>query len=253
MKSRAEKLFYQICWNTVRLFYPKIHVEGLENLPQEPSIVVGNQSQAHGPIFSELYFPGKRSIWCAGEMMHVKEIPNYAYHDFWDEKPRWQKPLYRLLSYLIAPFAATVMRCADTIAVYRDTRVISTFRHTVEHLKDGCHIIIFPECKQGYNQILCRFQENFVDVAKLYYEQTGKELEFVPMYLAPELRKAFFGTPIRYCHDNPISQERSRICRSLMEEITRIAVSLPEHTVVPYPNISKKQYPKNTSSEAILP
>ena len=36
---------------------------------------------------------------------------------------------------------------------------------------------------------------------------------------------------------------------ALMDDITRMAVSLPEHTVVPYPNIPKKDYPKNIPLE----
>jgi hypothetical protein len=34
-----------------------------------------------------------------------------------------------------------------------------------------------------------------------------------------------------------------------MDAITEIAVRQPEHTVVPYPNIPKKQYPKNIPLE----
>ena len=140
----------------------------------------------------------------------------------------------------------------DTIAVYHDTRVISTFRTTVQKLKEGEHIIIFPECKRGYNQILCAFQENFIDVAKLYYKKTGKEVCFVPMYLAPKLHRAYFGKPIRYNSAVPIAQERERICKALMESITEIAVSLPEHIVVPYPNVPKKNYRTNLATEAII-
>ena len=166
MRAWIEKLFYKLVWRLVWIFYPSYTIEGRENLPEEPSIVVGNHSQAHGPIFSELYFPGKRSIWCAGQMMRCSEVPDYTYHDFWDEKPRYLHPLFRLLSYIIAPFISAVMRCGDTIAVYHDTRVIHTFRTTITKLTEGNHIIIFPECKRGYNQILCAFQENFIDVAK---------------------------------------------------------------------------------------
>ena len=252
MKQWAERLFYKIVWRLVWIFYPRYTIEGLENLPEEPAIVVGNHSQAHGPIFSELYFPGKRSIWCAGQMMSAKEVPDYTYHDFWDEKPAFLHPLFRLVSYIIALPISAVMRCGDTIAVYHDTRVISTFRATIRKLREGSHIIIFPECKKGYNQILCAFQENFIDVAKLYYKKTGKEVCFVPMYLAPRLRKAFFGKPIRYDSTRPIAEERQRICRELMESITAIAVSQPEHIVVPYPNIPKKDYRTNLSTEAIL-
>ena len=252
MKAWIEKVFYKVCWWLVWVFYPKTTVEGLENLPEEASIIVGNHSQANGPIVAELYFPGKRSIWCAGQMMSVKEVPDYAYHDFWDEKPKALKPLFRLLSYIIAPFAACVMRCGDTIAVYRDTRIINTFRDTVKKLQAGNHIIIFPECKKGYNQILCQFQENFVDVAKLYYKRTGTELNFVPMYLAPRLHKIYFGKPIRFNAQAPIAEERRRICQALMDSITEIAEGLPEHIVVPYPNIPKKDYKTNHSTEAIL-
>lgn len=252
MKKRLEKAFYWVCWKLIWIFYPKTTVEGAENLPEEPSIVVGNHSQANGPILAELYFPGKRAIWCAGQMMSAKEIPDYAYHDFWDEKPRLLKPLFRLLSYIIAPFASCVMRCGDTIAVYHDTRVINTFRNTVKSLQAGNHIIIFPECKKGYNQILCAFQENFVDVAKMYYKRTGKALNFVPMYLAPRLRKVYFCKPIRFDPTAPIAEERRRICQALMDSITAQAESLPEHIVVPYPNIPKKDYKTNHSTEAIL-
>lgn len=252
MKAWIEKVFYKVCWWLVWVFYPKTTVEGQENLPEDASIIVGNHSQANGPIVAELYFPGKRSIWCAGQMMSVKEVPDYAYHDFWDEKPKALKPLFRLLSYIIAPFAACVMRCGDTIAVYRDTRIINTFRDTVKKLQAGNHIIIFPECKKGYNQILCQFQENFVDVAKLYYKRTGNELNFVPMYLAPRLRKIYFGKPIRFNAQAPIAEERRRICQALMDSITEIAEGLPEHIVVPYPNIPKKDYKTNHSTEAIL-
>ena len=245
MRAWIEKLFYKLVWRLVWIFYPSYTVEGRENLPEEPSIVVGNHSQAHGPIFSELYFPGKRSIWCAGQMMCCKEVPDYTYHDFWDEKPRFLHPLFRLLSYIIAPFISAVMRCGDTIAVYHDTRVINTFRTTVKKLNEGNHIIIFPECKRGYNQILCAFQENFIDVAKLYYKKTGKEVCFVPMYLAPALRQAHIGSAVYFDPDTPIREERARICRQMHDAITGMAEDLPLHTVVPYENMPKRCYPQN--------
>ena len=74
----------------------------------------------------------------------------------------------------------------------------------------------------------------------------------MPMYLAPKLKKAYFGKPIRYDSTQPIAAERERICKELMEGITAIAESLPEHIVVPYPNIPKKEYRTNLSTEAIL-
>ena len=177
--------------------------------------------------------------------MARKEVPDYTFQDFWSQKPKRSRWFYRLLSYIIAPFSVCIFNNADTIAVYHDTRIVSTFKNTVKHLQDGSHIVIFPEHDVPHNHILCQFQDKFIDVAKLYYKRTGKELSFVPLYLAPKLKRMYLGTPIRFCAENPIEEERQRICRYLMDEITTIAEALPEHTVVPYRNIPRKLYSSN--------
>lgn len=244
MRKVSYWLYRAVKW-LVWVFYPKMEVVGTENLPSEPAIIVGNHTQMNGPIACQLYFPGERCIWCAGQMMAVKEVPDYAFQDFWSEKPWYSRWLYRLLSYLIAPLSACIFNNADTIAVYHDSRIISTFKNTVKCLSAGASVVIFPEHDVPYNNILCQFQDKFIDVAKLYYKRTGRELEFVPLYIAPTLRRMYLGKPVRFCADNPMEKERKRICDYLMEEITQIARELPEHTVVPYRNIPKKHYPTN--------
>lgn len=236
---------YPILKGLVRLCYPKLQVKGQENLPQEPCVIVANHAQMHGPIACELYFPGKRYTWCAGQMMDSKEVPAYAYQDFWSGKPKWQRPFWKLLSHLITPLCVCVFRNANTIAVYRDARIISTFKNTVKRLQEGNRVVIFPECYEEYNAIVHRFQENFVDIAKLYHKRTGKALQFVPMYIAPSLKSMHLGTPVTFQPDTPVEEERHRICRTLMDIITDMALQLPRHRVTPYPNIPKKQYPYN--------
>ena len=66
---------YRIIRGAVKLFYPRIHLEGWENVPDEPCFLVGNHCQMNGPIIGELYIPGDRANWCAGEMMKAKDGP----------------------------------------------------------------------------------------------------------------------------------------------------------------------------------
>jgi len=245
MKKRyCPWLFRLIRW-LVKLFYPVIRPVGTENLPEEACIIVGNHSQMNGPIACELYAPGQPYIWCAGEMMQLKEVPAYAYRDFWSGKPKGIRWFYKLLSYIIAPLSVSIFNNARTIGVYHDTRILSTFKATIEKLAGGTSVVIFPEHAVPHNHILCQFQTRFVDVAKLYRKRTGKNIRFVPMYLAPALKAMYFGEPVTFDPDAPIEQERERICAYLSEAITRMAVSLPEHRVVPYCNIPKKEYPSN--------
>ena len=245
MEQKRTTVLFKIIKALVRIFYGKMTVEGLENLPEKHTIIVGNHAQMNGPIVGELFMPENCYIWCAGQMMNKKEVPQYAFSDFWSQKPKWTHPLYRLLSYIITPISVCIFNNARTIAVYKDMRVISTFKETIKMLQNQKNILIFPEKDEKHNHILYQFQENFVDVAKLYHKKTGIELCFVPMYIAPKLKKAYIGKGIQYDSENKIEAERKRICTYLSEEITDTASKLQEHVVVPYRNIPKKYYLTN--------
>ena len=227
--KKTSWVFRVIRW-LVWLFSPKYQLEGTENLPEEPCVIVGNHSHMYGPIMGELYTPVRHYVWCAGEMMKREEVAAYAYRDFWSGKPKGTRWFYR-------------------IAVYHDTRLITTYRESIEKLKEGYSMVIFPECYDEHNNIVHEFQDKFIDLARFYYKKTGTELNFVPMYLAPKLKKAYYGKPIHFRADADIKSERKRICGELMDAITEMAVSLPEHTVIPYPNISARHYGKNIPLE----
>ena len=249
LNDKKTSWFFRVIRWLVWLFSPKYQTAGAEHFPKEPCVIVGNHSQMYGPIAGELYMPGKHCVWCAGEMMHWKEVHAYAYQDFWSGKPKWCRWFFKILSHLIAPLAELIFTNAHTVAVYHDTRLISTFRESIAKLQAGSSMVIFPEHNVPHNNIVHDFQDKFIDLARFYYKKTGQTLRFVPLYLAPRLKTMYYGKPIAFDPDIPIAEERKRICTALMESITEMAVSLPEHTVVPYPNIPKKQYPKNIPLE----
>lgn len=177
--------------------------------------------------------------------MELKEVPDYAYRDFWSEKPPAVRWLYRIASYLIAPLSVCVFNNARTVPVYRDARLRNTFRISMERLEAGESLLIFPEHNVKRDHILYQFQDKFIDLARLYYKKSGKALSFVPCYIAPRLRKIYFGRPVRYVPDVEIKEERARICTFLMDEIRDMACALPEHIVVPYENLPKRLYKTN--------
>lgn len=241
--EQKDPLLYRMITATVRFFYRKMTVVGGEHLPEAPCVIVSNHAKMNGPIACELYFPGKHYTWCIGDMMHREDVADYAFQDFWSKKPAWIRWYYRLLSHLIAVPSEYIFTHANTIAVYKDGRALSTFKNTVKRLSEGANVIIFPEHEEAYNHILCDFQDKFVDVARLYYKRTGKALTFVPMYLAPNLGKMILAEGIAFRPDAPIDEERARICSYLQQTITETALALPRHKVVPYPNMPKKKYP----------
>lgn len=237
-------MFKIIRW-LVWFFYPKIKVYGLENVPKENAVIVGNHTQLHGPIICELYAPENCYTWCASEMMEFTKVPGYAFKDFWSQKPKYLHPFFKVLSYIITPLSVFIFNRAKTVPVYKNMKIMSTFKTSVKLLNEGKNLVIFPEHDVKYNNIVYDFQENFVDVAKLYFKKSGKKISFVPLYIAPKLKSMYFGKPVLFNPEADIKTEKVRICNYLKEEITKIAVDLPRHTVVPYRNIPKKLYPTN--------
>lgn len=244
-KEKKPSRIFPYLLKAVKAVYINYEIEGMENIPKEPAFLIGNHAQLHGPLVSQLHLMKNVYTWCAAEVKDIKEAQPYAYKDFWSQKPESMQWLYKMLSYIVAPLLVYIHCNARTIGVYHDHRAFATFRETIRRMEDNNHIIIFPEKAEANNNILCRFQEGFVDTAKMYFRRTGKRAAFVPMYIAPKLKKIVIGAPVYYNEENAHEDERRRICEEMTNAITNMARALPRHTVIPYMNISKKEYPTN--------
>lgn len=241
MSHRCYRIIRWLIWK----FYPRTTIEGTENLPESPCVIVSNHAQLHGPIICELYLPGDHDTWCAGQMMQLKEVPTYAFEDFWRDKPGYCRCFFKLASYVIAPLSVCIFNNARTIGVYHDARIMSTFRTTLARLEQGAHVVIMPEGREGHNAIVNDLQDGFIDIARLYQKRTGKALNFVPMYIAPALHKAVIGTPIHCDMTQPWPEAKAHLKQDLLNAITDLAQAQPAHRVTPYTNMPKKDYPLN--------
>lgn len=244
-KENRKGLLYKLLYKVARFFYGKIKFVGIDNI-KAPCIIVANHAQAYGPLMFELCFPLKQKMWCISDMLHLKTAPRYIYKDFFKYKSKKMAWLYWPLSFLLSPILVYLCKNIQPIAVYKDAKILSTFKNTVQSLKSGENIIIFPETHEQYNHIVNNFQNGFVNISKFYEKQCQKPLLFVPAYVCPKLKTIVFGDPIMV-DDYQLEQKGQcqTICNQLMQEITALAQSLPAHKVVPYANIRQKHYPDN--------
>ena len=179
MEEKKTSAAYRAIKGAGKALFPKMQVEGLENVPKDGAVIVGNHAHAYGPFAVELYLGTHRYTWCAAEMMDLKEVPAYSFQDFWSMKPRYTHPFYRALSYLIAPLCVLVFNNANTVPVYHDMRVMITFRRTLKLLREGNNIVIFPEHTVPRNNIVYDFRDRFIDLGRMYFNLTQKEISFV--------------------------------------------------------------------------
>jgi len=241
--EKKKPLLFRMAWKIAKSCMKGYTTLNTENVPGVPSVVVSNHCQLYGPLVVQYYIERPTTAWCTYEVTELKEVPEYAYTDFWAHKPKCTRWFYRILSYIVAPISAFIFHNADIVPVYKDMRILKTFKQSIEKLEEGRNLHIFPECPNDYNNIINEFQERFIDLAKFYYTRTKKLLSFVPMYIAPKIKTIIYGKPIEYNPENNPGEERSRICKYLADQITELAKSLPQHVVVPYINMQKKDYP----------
>lgn len=201
-------------------------------LDDEPAVYVSNHCKLGGPIYFQAYFPNPKKIWVIGDMCDKDACIEYMYDDFFRlKKPRW---LYITLAKLIRRPFLYMTKNADAIPVYKDMRIASTLKNSIKALKNNENIVIMPEHHVEYNHVVHEFQRNYIELARLYYKMTGKQLKFYPVYLAPKLRKVVIGEPIEFDPSNDIEDEKDKINYYLMEEITKLYGTLKKHKVVLY-------------------
>lgn len=242
MKMPKKSLLFRFLYRIVSIFVPKYHFEIEEELDKE-SIVVGNHAQLHGPLAMQFRFPHDKKIWAISEVFKKNEFVDYAMKDFWPHKKH--KRFYRFLAKMLAPLAEYIFKNADAIPVYRDHRLITTMRHSIQALQNHQTIIIFPEYHQSHSKIINDFLKNYIDLAKLYFQKHKQCLKFYPMYISPKLKKICIGKPYIFHPEIDFNQEKENITSYLQNYIEKMAYALPKHKVVPYENIPKKEYPNN--------
>ena len=239
-KFKGKPFFFKLVARTINLFYHKRTYTGVENL-HAPTIIITNHSQIHAPLTHTLFFPDDTvHFWCISDMMSYRAFQRHAFSGFWAEKPKSVRWLFKIASYLLVP-VAWVFKRANTIAVYHDHRIKKTIEQTVKTLDEGKSIIICPEKWSGFDGIINDFHNKFVDVASIFYKKTGKPITFTPMYTCPALKTNIIGEPISLDPNQPIAEERVRICNYLRSSINALAKSLPTHRVVPFNNIGKEE------------
>ena len=246
MMKTKKPILFRIFYRVIKMFFPRFQVEKKTDLNAPGHIYVSNHAQAYGPLAMYFYFPQKRYIWTIGEMCNRKEVTSYAMEDFWRHKSKWTKWIYKLFSFIIlAPLGSYLLKTADTIPVYKDSRLRQTMSKSIDKLNEGNDIIIFPEYRDLYNKYINEFQINFVDVGRFYTRRTNIDLSFYPVYTCVDLRKILIGEPTKFNSHANIDEERMRIVRYLQDEITKLGESLPNHTIVPYINNKRKYRQKS--------
>lgn len=197
------------------------------------AIFVCNHGELYGPIVTNLYIPFSFRPWVISEMAAPEEIASYIYR-YTIKRQRWLPERWKLpLARVLAPFLGWIMESIECIPVYRNKprELIRTFQDTVAAMEAGDNILLFPEnpndpaqAQNGYlRDGIGQFYTGFVMVAQMYYQKTGKQAQFLPIYADKKRRTLTFGQGTLYDPAPQPTVEKQRIAAWLRNEMLRMA------------------------------
>ncbi len=166
---------------------------------QGPSIILSNHEGTDAPMALEIYLDKPLRMWGAHEMNSgIVKLYKYQTNVYYHEKKHWNIHLARLFCLIASPLTNMFYSGLDLISTYQDGRFIKTIRESIDSLKQGDNIVIFPEqSDRGYLKELEGFHAGFVLLA----EQCRKEGLDVPIYVSyfkKEENTYIFDAPIMY-------------------------------------------------------
>lgn len=201
-----------------RCITPRFQTTWAEPFIDEPCVFIGNHAGAFGPIDMCAHFPLTDNCysWLNHDVLDAKLVPAYVRQDYWWKPGCWAEPLLNVtLPYLAAAVMPPVLRSAPGIPVYHDQRVMLTMRHSIRHLKEGHHLIIFPEQPSGYKSHHTWINSGFLHVAPLYHKATGKALRFYPVHIDHRKHSFTVAKPVQYDPNRTLEEQTDELLAQL--------------------------------------
>lgn len=203
-------------------FFRVKRIEYAEPVGDEPVIFLANHLGAVGPMYMSITFPlrDQVAIWCNEGMMEEKLIVEYVRHDWWWRPESKLASLYNAtIPYIARAIVPKVLRSAPTIAVCRDARIMSTMRKSLAALKDGKHIVIFPERPNGFDSHEEYLQMGWLNLTAMYYRATGKVIKMIPVHIDVPGKTFRVGKAITADPEVPVREQEAQIERCLAAAI----------------------------------
>lgn len=150
-------------------------------------MILTNHIGARVPLTLELYADFPMRYWGTHEMnTSFKMLYKHMTVDYYHEILRWNIHLARLFCLIAAPLTYLFYKGLRLVSTYKDYRFRKSIDESIELIKEGNNIVIFPEnSEDGYLDELKEFYPGFV----LFCERALKRGYDLPIFASYLRRK----------------------------------------------------------------
>jgi hypothetical protein len=212
---------YHFIVGILDLFLWSGELVGEENLPRRgPAVFIANHLEAIGPIAAACSIPMRLYSWTVADMVDEEKAAAWLKWDFVERTLHIKPPASALVARWLSKITVPFLRSLGCIPVYRGDydRMAETLRVSMDILKQDQFLLVFPEDNLLAEDPLTGmkpFQRSFARLGEMYYEETGRRLDFYPVAIH-SAGYVTVGKPIAFNPLNSVGLERHRL-KNLME------------------------------------
>ena len=192
---------YKIIVPMIRTFSPRMRTEWETPFEDGPCVFVGNHAGAIGPVDMCAKFPlyEKCHPWINNGMLEAKQVPAYVRQDYWWKPGSFFEPVLNVtVPYLAAAIVPPILRSTHYIPVYHDQRIMQTMRQSIQVLRKGEYLVIFPEQPSGWQSHHNWINTAWLRLGELWYRTSGRALKLYPVCVNYKQHVFQVSSPIWY-------------------------------------------------------
>ncbi len=211
---KKRKWWFRALKNIMKIRYKKPQFIYLGDEFKNGCIILSNHEGTDAPMSLEIWNDSPIRMWGAHEMNSgLIKMYKYQTRVYYHEKKGWNLHLARLFCLIATPLTNMFYKGLNLISTYRDNRLIKTIKESIQSLKNGENIVIYPEqSDDGYLSELKGFHAGFVVLAETCLRR-GLD---IPIYITYFKKKE-----CQYIIDKPVMYSQIAKEYKTKEEITK--------------------------------
>ena len=179
-------------------------------------IILSNHEGTDAPMSLEIYNNSPTRMWGAHEMNSgLVKLYKYQTRIYYHEKKHWNLHLARLFCLLASPLTYIFYKGLNLISTYKDARFSKTIRESIEAIKKGENIVIYPEnSEKGYLAQLEGFFAGFVVLADAC-KKKGIDVPIYVTYFRKSDKVYIIDKPVLYSELSSNGEKKNEIADKL--------------------------------------
>ena len=217
--KQKRKLWYRCIKGIMRCRYKKPRFIYLGEKPTNSSIILSNHEGTDAPMSLEIYCDFPIRMWGTAEMNSgLKRMYAYQTKEYYHVRKHWSLFAARVFCLLASPLTNLFYKGLNLISTYKDSQFRKTLKESVDAIKAGDNVVIFPEhSEEGYLAELKGFYSGFVVFAQQCYKE-GIDVPIYVSYFKLKEKTYIFDKPIKFSEIKAMFATREEMTNYLLEK-----------------------------------